>query len=112
MVDIAVTDPHGRTVRSGFESRVPRTPAEFVDYYNNSEIAQLNREDIDSYRNEFVDKTHIRDSYKQSAKAKHASTAHRKSPFIISIPMQVRALMVRRAQILKGGIANQIIQAA
>ena len=109
---LSVTDPNGRTVRSGYESRVPRTPSEFVEYYNNSDVAQMNMDDVESYRNEYVDKPDLRASYKHSAKAEHASTAHRKSPFLISIPMQVRALMVRRAQILKGGIMNQIIQAA
>ncbi len=52
------------------------------------------------------------DAYKSSARSEHAKTAHPKSPYIISIPMQIRALMIRRAQILKGGIVAQVIQVA
>lgn len=108
----AVTDPKGRITREGFESKAPRTAQEFAEYYNQSQIAQWNREDMDAYRNDYVDKEHIVSAYKESAKSEHATTAHPKSPFIISIPMQVRALMLRRAQILKGGIVAQIIQTA
>ena len=107
---VAVTDPHGRMVRPGFENRAPRTAAEFAAYYNKSEFAQYNREDIASYKRECVGNSQRASAYKDSARAEHAKAAPVKSPYIISIPMQVRALMVRRAQILKGGIALQIVQ--
>lgn len=105
-----MTDPNGRIVRPGFEHSAPRTAAEFVEYYNRSQFAQRNREDIASYKQESVGNEQRISMYKDSARAEHAKTAPPKSPYIISIPMQARALMVRRAQILKGGMAIQIVQ--
>lgn len=107
-----MTDPQARITREGFESRVPRTAAEFAEFYNRSEVAQNNKADIASYQRDFVGNEQRLSAYKSSVKAEHATTAPRKSPFIISIPMQVRALMVRRFQILKGGISVQVMQLA
>ncbi|CDO77419.1 hypothetical protein BN946_scf184857.g26 [Trametes cinnabarina] len=107
---VAVTDPNGRIVRKGYESRVPRTADEFVEYFRRSEISRANEEDIASYRDEFVGKPERVTAYKASAKAEHAKHAHKKSPYIVSIPMQARALMRRRMQIILGGMAAQVIQ--
>ena len=108
----AVTDPNGRIVREGYENRVPRTPAEFVEYYRKSDIYRANREDMASYHEEFVGKPERVTHYKQSVKAEHAKHSNKKSPYVVSIPMQARALMRRRAQILRGGITTQVIQLA
>lgn len=107
-----VTDPNGRILRSGFEARAPRTALEFAEAYDHSKTAQDNREDVAAYENEFVGRAELAHAYKESAKAEHAKTAARKSPFIISIPMQAKALMTRRLQIIRGGIAVQFIQVA
>ncbi|KAH8101733.1 pleiotropic drug resistance ABC transporter [Cristinia sonorae] len=107
---VAVTDPNGRIVREGYENKVPRTASEFADYYFASEVAAENRADMESYREEHVDKDHKRQSYRQSVAQAHAQHTRRKSPYITSIPMQVRALMIRRVQILKGGFIAPLIQ--
>ena len=104
-----MTDPNGRILRAGFEARAPRTAAEFVAYYDRSPVAQANREDIRAYKSEFVGNQHRLSLYKDSHKAEHAKTAHPKSAYITSIPMQARALITRRVQILRGGIAIQIV---
>ncbi|KAI0930785.1 hypothetical protein AcV7_004877 [Taiwanofungus camphoratus] len=109
---VAVTDPSGRIVRSGFESRAPRNAIEFADYYKKSDIAQLNREDMESYRKEFVGQHQRLSDYKESYRAEHAKTTRHSSPYIISIPMQARALMLRRIQIIKGAIAGQVVALA
>ncbi|CAL1709796.1 unnamed protein product [Somion occarium] len=107
---VAVTDPKGRTVREGYENRVPRTAQEFADFFKKSDISALNQEDIESYTEEFVGKEHRVSHYKESYHAEHARHTSHKSPYIISIPMQARALMLRRVQILKGMMAVQVIQ--
>ena len=109
---LAVTDPNGRIVRKGYENRVPRTAAEFVDYFHKSDLSRLNREDISAYHAEFVGKPERVSHYKQSVKDEHARHTSKKSPYIVSIPMQARALMRRRVQIIRGGIAAQVIQLA
>ncbi|KAI0827349.1 pleiotropic drug resistance ABC transporter [Trametes gibbosa] len=109
---VAVTDPNGRIVRQGYEQRVPRTAAEFADYFRRSEFARDNHEDMDAYRAEFVGKAERVTAYRASVKAEHAKHANKRSPYITSIPMQARALMRRRVQIIRGGVAAQVIQLA
>lgn len=105
-----VTDPNGRIVRQGYENRVPRTATEFVEYFRKSEIARATYEDIEAYRAEFVGKPERESHYKQSVKDEHARHSSKKSPYIVSVSMQARALMRRRVQIIRGGIAAQVIQ--
>ena len=107
---VAVTDPNARIAREGYESRVPRTADEFVEHYRKSNIWQINQEDMDAYLREFVGKPQRASAYMESAWAEHAATSKKKSAYIISIPMQTRAVMVRRLQILKGNLGGQIAQ--
>ena len=109
-MSLTVTDAHARILRPGFESRAPRTAAEFAEYYDNSDMALLNRTDMEHYRRTFVGNGELAAAYKLRAKAEHAKTARPNSSYIISIPMQTRALMLRRVQILRGGILAQAIQ--
>ncbi|RDB27092.1 Brefeldin A resistance protein [Hypsizygus marmoreus] len=98
---VAVTDPKGRIPRAGV-SNIPRTASEFAEYFLKSSIAQMNRDDMSDYKDECVgipDRAH---AYKQSVRAEQASYARKRSPFTISIPMQARAVMKRRVQILMG----------
>ena len=105
---IAVTDPNARTARKGYENHVPRTADEFAEHYRKSNIWQINEEDMDAYLAEFVGKPQRASAYRDSAWAEHATTSSKKSPYVISIPMQTRAVMVRRLQILKGNMGAQI----
>jgi len=105
---VAVTDPNARITREGYEGRVPRTADEFAEYYLKSDVGQINQKDMDRYLDDFVDKPQSAWAYRESAWAEHATTANKKSPYVTSIPMQTRAVMVRRLQILKGSLAAQI----
>jgi len=105
---VAVTDPNARIAREGYESRVPRTADEFAEYYLRSNVWQINQEDMDTYLNGFVGQPQSALAYRESAWAEYATTASKKTSYVTSIPMQMRAVMVRRLQILKGGLAAQI----
>jgi len=105
---VAVTDPNARIAREGYESRVPRTADEFVEHYRKSNIWQINKEDMDAYFHESVGLPQRASAYRESAYADHATTSSKKSSYVISIPMQTRAVMVRRLQILKGNAGAQI----
>ena len=107
---VAVTDPNARNVRKGFENRAPRTADDFARRFLESDIATINQQDMDSYRKDFIGKQDLVTSYSQQAKREHAKTARKGSPYIVSIPMQTRAVIVRRFQILKGSIAAQAAQ--
>ena len=105
---VAVTDPNARIARKGYDSRVPRTPDEFAEHYRQSNVWQINQEGMDAYLHEFVGKPKRASAYMESAWAEHATTSNKKSAYVISIPMQTKAVMVRRLQILKGSAGAQI----
>lgn len=103
-----MTDPTAHIIRDGFKGRVPQTPAEFASAFLASGAAIENRMDMDSYRDEFVGKPERALAYRQSVTAEHATTARKGSSFTISIPMQTRAVMLRRVQILRGNLATEL----
>ncbi|KDR66421.1 hypothetical protein GALMADRAFT_80772 [Galerina marginata CBS 339.88] len=115
---VAVTDPLGRTVVSkehdtrsqGLRNRpIPQTAIEFEEYYKNSGMKKMNRRDITLYKRDNVDKREMVQSFKEIAKAEHAQHTRRQSPYMISIPMQVRIVMVRRMEIMKGNFTAQAL---
>ena len=127
---VAVTDPYGRTAREGFENRVPRTADDFVNYFQKHELYVRNRADIAACLSANVlyddgeapdalagfpvvhapreEKELTRQSYIKSAHAEHAKHARLASPYTISIAAQVREVMIRRVQILRGNWAAQV----
>lgn len=104
-----MTDTSARKVREDFKGRVPRTPEEFASTFLASGAGADNRADIESYRTECVGKPERRLAYRESASAEHATTSRKGSAYTISIPMQARAVMLRRLQILRGNIATEVI---
>ncbi|KXN88770.1 Brefeldin A resistance protein [Leucoagaricus sp. SymC.cos] len=100
---VAVTDPNGRTIRPGV-IRPPQTATEFADYFKNSELGKLNRREIAEYTAEYVGKPDRAKGYKQSAREEIAKRSTKKSPYLLSILQQIRAVMIRRVQILRGSL--------
>ncbi|KAG0700795.1 ABC-2 type transporter-domain-containing protein [Suillus ampliporus] len=107
---VAVTDPIGRNIRSGFEGIVPRTAKEMAAHFKASQLGHSNRQAIDEYRALHVGKPDHKDAYRMSAIMEHSRHAPKGNSYTISIPMQVRAVMVRRMQIIKGDLSAQVIQ--
>ncbi|KAF8597195.1 hypothetical protein BDV93DRAFT_539338 [Ceratobasidium sp. AG-I] len=107
---VAVTDPFARTPRAGWESRVPRTAEEFAARWADSPEGRASRAHAEAYlcapEDRLVEKGQ---QYKESAAAERATTMNRKSAYTVSIMMQVRAIMLRRLQILRGNLAAQVI---
>ncbi|RDB26892.1 Brefeldin A resistance protein [Hypsizygus marmoreus] len=98
---VAVTDPNGRFPRSDVKN-IPRTAEEFAEYFKKSPLGAANREDMESYLSQFVGKPKRASAFIDSARAERAKHTHKTSPYTISIPMQARAVMLRRVQILRG----------
>lgn len=98
---VAVTDPNGRIARPGV-TNIPRTADEFAEYFKNSEAYKLNQEDISAYMAGHVGLPEKAHAYKESAREEHSKGTKKTSPYTISIPMQARAVMTRRVQILYG----------
>ncbi|KAI0728228.1 pleiotropic drug resistance ABC transporter [Fomitopsis betulina] len=109
---VAVTDPNGRILRADYHGPPPpRTADGFAAYFKNCELGRRNREDMQQYREQASGIVQEKKQmYQLSHHAEHAKTVHKKSPYIISIAMQARALMLRRWQIIQGAVATQVIQ--
>ncbi|KAG2073832.1 hypothetical protein BDR04DRAFT_1178890 [Suillus decipiens] len=106
---VGVTDPAGRKIRSGFEGRVPRTAQEMAAHFRASQLGHLNRQAIEDYRALHVSEDR-KAAYQLSAAMEHSRHAPKNNSYTISIPMQIRAVMVRRMQIIKGDLSAQVIQ--
>jgi ATP-binding cassette subfamily G (WHITE) protein 2 (SNQ2) len=105
---VSVTDSLARTPRQGWENRVPRTAEEFVIRWKDSAEGRANEANAASYMQSPKDSlVH----YKESAQAERATTMSGESPYTVSIMMQVRGIMLRRVQILRGNMAAQVIMA-
>ena len=129
---VAVTDSNGRMAREGYESRVPRTADEFVQYFQKSKLAAENRANISTFLSSHLlyddgttpdvlaglppapsvplsEKEEKQRHYIMSAHAERAKHSNPKSPYTISVVAQVREVMKRRVQILKGDWSAQAI---
>ncbi|KIJ14869.1 hypothetical protein PAXINDRAFT_169539 [Paxillus involutus ATCC 200175] len=106
---VAATDPSGRKVRGGCEGTVPRTADDMASYFKKSTLGQLNRSSLDSYLSLYVNKPELKKAYDVSAGSEHARHAPKSHAYTLSVPMQVRAVMRRRWQILKGDWVTQVV---
>jgi ATP-binding cassette subfamily G (WHITE) protein 2 (PDR) len=92
----SVTNPGERKAREGMEDKVPRTPDEFEAYFQKSEMSKSVQREIKLHEEEFPLGGALVQEFEQH---KHAAQAHHsrpKSPFIISVPMQIK-LNTKRA---------------
>jgi ABC-type multidrug transport system ATPase subunit len=103
---VGVTHGPSRTPRSGYESRVPRTPAEFAEYFAHGPLGRQNSQEVrhQLYDTKYTDQI---STYKASARAERAKHMPPGSPYTISLAMQLRILMRRRVQIIRGDIVTQ-----
>jgi len=106
----SVTDPIGRRIRPGFEGTVPITADQMATHFQASQLGHLNRQTIEEYRALHVGNPERKASYRQSALMEHSRHAPKRNSYTISIPMQVRAVMVRRVQVIKGDFTAHAVQ--
>ncbi|KAG2155262.1 ABC-2 type transporter-domain-containing protein [Suillus bovinus] len=112
---VAVTDPHGRKIRSGYESSVPRTAEELASYFMASDLGRQNHEATERRREQWVGNHEHKQAYLASVAAEHGNTS---SVYMTSILQQVKAVMKRSVQIIIGDkfeffirLASQVFQA-
>jgi ATP-binding cassette subfamily G (WHITE) protein 2 (SNQ2) len=79
-------------------------------HFKASQLGYLNRQAIEGYRALHVGIPDRKASYRQSALMEHSRHAPKSNSYTISIPMQVRAVMVRRVQIIRGDFSAQLVQ--
>lgn len=100
----AITNANERIPRLGMESKVPRTAEEFERYWRASPEFQELLRDMDRYDGEFQQGVAQKESVAALREAKNRRQAKHvrpKSPYIISVPMQVRLNTVRAYQRLR-----------
>ncbi|KAF7532185.1 hypothetical protein G7054_g8168 [Neopestalotiopsis clavispora] len=98
----SLTNPSERKVQPGFEKRVPRTPDEFANAWKHSEArAQLVR-DINAFEHDSVIENDYAEKLKAVRKSQQASFTRNKSPYTLSIPMQIQLCITRGFQRLQG----------
>lgn len=94
----SVTNPQERKVREGMEDRVPRTSEEFETYFRNSpQFAEVQKE-IGQHSEEFREGGETEQTFGQAKRHRQAKHVRPKSPYVISIPMQVKLCTIRAYQ--------------
>ncbi|KAK6075343.1 ABC-2 type transporter [Seiridium cupressi] len=94
----SITNASERTARPGMEESVPRTPDEFERYWRQSPEFQALQKQITQYQEQHpMDKAgHSLSLLRQQKNASQAKHVRPKSPYLISVPMQI-ALNTKRA---------------
>jgi ATP-binding cassette, subfamily G (WHITE), member 2, PDR len=95
----SVTNPTERKAREGFDSKVPRTPDEFEKYWLQSENAKRCLAEIQEHEKEDpVAGSETLDTFREAHHQAQAKHVRPKSPYVISIPMQIRLCTTRAYQ--------------
>ncbi|KAL2818268.1 ABC-2 type transporter-domain-containing protein [Aspergillus granulosus] len=94
----SVTNPQERKAREGMENKVPRTPDDFEKYWKNSpQYAELQQE-LAEHAEEFPVGGETEQTFGQVKRFRQARHVRPKSPYVISIPMQVKLCTIRAYQ--------------
>ncbi|KAJ4200850.1 ATP-binding cassette transporter snq2 [Fusarium solani] len=94
----SVTDKHERSVRSGWEDRIPRTADEFAEAYRRSDAYQKNLEDIDNFESEL--------GRRAEERRRHESERTKKKNYEIPFHKQVLACTHRQFLVMTGDRAS------
>lgn len=105
----SLTSAAERNVRKGYESKVPRTPDEFAAAWQKSEDrAELLRE-IAAFEQEHPIGGSALAEFRKGRKAQAAKGQRPKSPYTLSLPMQVKLCMKRGFQRLKQDMSSMLV---
>lgn len=94
----SVTNPLERKAREGYEDRVPRTPDEFEVYWIKSEECSLIQKEILEHEEENPAGGSTLEVFRESHHAMQSQNMRPKSPYVISIPMQIKICTIRAYQ--------------
>ena len=70
----SVTDEHERSIRKGWENRVPRTAEEFADAYRKSDIYQKNLQDMADFESHVQEQVEARQANRTKKNKRHNYT--------------------------------------
>ena len=107
----SLSSPAERIIKQGWENRVPRTADDFAARWRESDERNTLLQEIDAYEREFPVGGAQLEKFKESRMAEQANHTRWKSPYTISVPMQVRLCMRRGFDRTKGDLGMIDIQA-
>ncbi|CAL3967330.1 unnamed protein product [Diplocarpon coronariae] len=104
----SLTSPSERRVRPGFEHKTPKTADEFAKIWQESSDRRKLLEEITQFEKEFpVEGTHLK-QFAAARQAQQAKGQRAKSPYTLSIPLQIKICMRRGFQRLQGTLPEII----
>lgn len=101
----SLTNPAERVVTSGFENKVPRTPEEFAARWQASENRKRIVAEIDDFEREFPLGGSRVEEFRNYRSTQQAKGTNPKSPYTLSIPMQISLCVGRGFKRLKGDMS-------
>ncbi|KAF2035084.1 ABC multidrug transporter-like protein [Setomelanomma holmii] len=108
----AVTNPTERQASKGMENKVPRTPEDFEKYWRESPEYKNLLEEIKDFEEEYPLNEHGNlDELREKKNFVQAKHARPKSPYLVSVPMQVKLNTKRAYQRIWGDVASSATQA-
>ncbi len=93
----SVTSPQERIARSGYELRVPRTPVDFEKHWLSSKARHILQQQLEQHENT-VSSSAAASDFIASRNATQSQHIRSKSPYTVSIPMQLRSCIKRAYQ--------------
>lgn len=96
----SVTDEHERSIRKGWEDRIPRNAEEFAALYKKSEAYQRNLEDIRDYEAQL--------ERQRRERLENMSKKTKQKNYAVSFPKQVIACTQRQFLVMVGDRASLI----
>ncbi|KAJ9368982.1 hypothetical protein DTO282E5_6314 [Paecilomyces variotii] len=104
----AITNPRERRARQGMEEKVPRTPTEFAEYWERSTERQQLLKEVNEWKTAHPpnnEEMHEFQAVHESQQSRHTRSA---SPYLISVPMQIRLCMKRAYQRLRNDLPTTL----
>ncbi|KAI0030129.1 ABC-2 type transporter-domain-containing protein [Vararia minispora EC-137] len=101
----SLTNPAERTPRPGFEGRVPRTPDEFAQRWQESAARQALLYNIEDFDNQFSGEEKEYERFLAHRKLQQARGMKETSPYTISTLMQIRLCLRRALQRLRNDLS-------
>jgi ABC-type multidrug transport system permease subunit/ABC-type multidrug transport system ATPase subunit len=110
----SVTNPKERKAREGMELKVPRTPEDFERAWLQSPEFKVLEGDLDAYEKEFSGDKQVESvaQFREKKNYRQAKHVRPKSPYIISVWMQVKVNTKRSYQRILGDISATATQIA
>jgi hypothetical protein len=108
----AVTNPSERKAKKGMDEKVPRTPEDFEKYWRDSREYRNLQQEIKEFEDENPINEHSTlEELRSKKNLQQAKHSRKKSPYLVSVPMQVKLNTRRAYQRILGDVASTATQA-